>query len=290
MNIQIIQSLCDGVLMGGVYALAALGLSLIFGVMKITNFAHGALMTMGMYLIYQISFSFGISPYLALPFSVVVMFVAGYVIQHYLIQPASKVNPQNQLLVTLGISIIIENLLLVIFTPDYKSVSVKGFEQALFMGDLSFNKPKLIAFGVVILITVAIYLVLYKTYIGKAVRAASMDTDGAQLSGIVIKKINAVAFGIGAVCTGIAGALLTPVIYINPTIGSTFQLKCFVIAVLGGMGNIFGALVAGIIIGVVESVCSFLLGGSWSDMIIYLIFVFILLFKPSGIFSRRGDR
>ncbi len=290
MNIQIIQSFCDGILMGGVYALAALGLSLIFGVMKITNFAHGALMTMGMYMIYQISVSFGISPYLALPFSVVIMFAAGYVIQRYLIQPASKVNPQNQLLVTLGISIIIENLLLVIFTPDYKSVSVKGFEQALFVGDLSFNKPKLIAFCVVILITVAIYLVLYKTYIGKAVRAASMNTDGAQLSGVVIKKINAVAFGIGALCTGIAGALLTPVIYINPTIGSTFQLKCFVIAVLGGMGNIFGALVSGIIIGVVESVCGFVLGGSWSEMIIYIIFVLILLFKPNGIFARRGDR
>lgn len=288
MNASTLQALSDGLLMGGVYALAALGVSLIFGVMKITNFAHGALITVGMYATYEICTLCGISPYLALPVVTVLMFVLGYVLQKFLINPIITAPSHNQLLLTLGLSIVIENLLLVIFGADFKTVAVPGFETALHVGPITVNKPKLIAFLLVVVISIAIYVLLNKTDLGKAIRATSMQREGATLMGIRIARINAIAFGIGVACAGVAGALLTPIQYMSPTSGNSYQLKCFVIAVFGGLGNIWGAMAAGLIIGVVESISALFLGGSWSEMVIYLIFVLILLFKPTGLFGKKG--
>ncbi len=290
MNSQIIQALLDGVLMGGIYALASLGLSLIFGVMKITNFAHGAMMTVGMYVVYYISTALGVSPYIALPVSVVMMFVIGYLIQKFLIHYIEHAPAHNQLLLTLGIAYILENLLLAIFSPNYLTLQTDKIQNAIKLGVLTFSPAKLIAFGVVILVTIVVYVLLYCTKTGQHIRAASQDTDGALLMGINVRKIRAVAFGMGAICTGIAGGLLTPVLSIYPTLGETFQLKCFVIAVLGGMGSLWGALVAGLLIGIVESVTSYFLGGSWGEMMIYGVFILVLLVCPTGLFGRRNRR
>lgn len=290
MNSQIIQALLDGILMGGVYALAALGLSLIFGVMKITNFAHGAMMTVGMYVVYYLSTSLGISPYLALPFAVIMMFVIGYLVQRYLIHYIEHAPAHNQLLLTLGVAYILENLLLAIFSPNYLTLQVEGFQTAIKVGTLTFSPAKLLAFGVVIIITFIVYVLLYRTKVGRHIRAAAQDTEGALLMGINVRKIRAIAFGVGAICTGIAGALLTPVLSIYPTLGETFQLKCFVIAVLGGMGSLWGALVAGLLVGVVESVTGYFLGGTWGEMMIYGVFILILLVCPTGLFGRRNRR
>ncbi len=285
-----IQALVDGVLMGGVYALAALGLSLIFGVMKITNFAHGAMMTVGMYAVYMISTSLGISPYISLVFAAVFLFVIGYVTQKYLIHKIAGAPTHNQLLLTLGVAYILENGLLAVFTPNYKTLTVGTFDKMLRIGSITINPAKLIAFLVVIAVTGAVYYVLYRTRMGKAIRACSQNRDGATLMGIVIRKTNAIAFGIGAMCTGIAGALLTPVLSIYPTIGETFQLKCFVIAILGGMGNLWGALISGLIVGVVEALTGYYAGGGWSEFMIYIIFVLILLIKPAGLFGKGNRR
>lgn len=290
MNSQIIQALLDGLLMGGVYALAALGLSLIFGVMKITNFAHGAMMTVGMYVVYYLSTSFGISPYLALPFSVIMMFVIGYFVQKYLIHYIEHAPAHNQLLLTLGLAYILENVLLAVFSPNYLTLQTEGFQSAIKLGELTFSPAKLLAFGTVIIVTIIVYVLLYRTKVGQHIRAAAQDTEGALLMGINVRKIRAIAFGVGAICTGIAGGLLTPVLSIYPTLGETFQLKCFVIAVLGGMGSLWGALVAGLLIGVVESVTGYLLGGSWGEMMIYGVFILILLLCPTGLFGRRNRR
>lgn len=290
MSIQIFQALLDGVLMGGVYALAALGLSLIFGVMKITNFAHGAMMTVGMYAVYVISTGLGISPYLSLLFSAAFLFILGYVIQRVLIHRISQAPTHNQLLLTLGVAYILENGLLAVFTPNYKTLSMENFPSFIQIGEISVNPAKLIAFAVVIVVTAAIYLLLYRTDTGKAIRACSQEREGALLMGIVIKKTNAIAFGIGAMCTGIAGALLTPILSIYPTLGETFQLKCFVIAILGGMGNLWGALLSGLIVGVVESLTGYIAGGSWSDLMVYAAFILILLVKPAGLFGRSNRR
>lgn len=284
------QALIDGLLMGGVYALAALGLSLIFGVMKITNFAHGAMMTVGMYTVYMISTYAGISPYISLLFAAAFLFGIGYLTQKYLIHRIKDAPAHNQLLLTLGIAYILENTLLAVFTPNYKTLKVGTFEKMIKIGSITINPAKLIAFAVVIAVTAAVYFILYRTRMGNAIRACSQNRDGATLMGIVIRKTNAIAFGIGTMCTGIAGALLTPVLSIYPTIGETFQLKCFVIAVLGGMGNLWGALISGLIVGVVEALTGYFAGGGWSEFMIYLIFVVILLIKPAGLFGKGNRR
>lgn len=290
MNIQVLQSLLDGILMGGVYALAALGLSLIFGVLKITNFAHGAMMTVGMYVVYALATGLGINPYAALPFAMLLMFVLGFLIQRFPIHHIEHAPTHNQLLLTLGVAYILENVLLVIFTPNYRSLTVSGFEKALRLGELTFAPAKLIAFAVVILVTGGVYLMLYRTEVGSSIRASAQNDTGARLMGINVRNIRAIAFGIGAVCTGIAGGLLTPIMSIYPTLGESFQLKCFVIAVLGGMGNLWGALVSGVIIGVIESLSGYFLGGSWSEMLIYAVFVLILFIRPTGLFGRGNRR
>lgn len=288
MNASIFQSLIDGLLMGGVYALAALGISLIFGVMKITNFAHGALITAGMYVTYECCTILGVTPYIALPLVLVIMFILGFGIQKIFLNPIMGKGGHNQLLLTQGIAIVIENLLLVYFTANYKSVSVPGFETAIKAGDITINKPKLVAFLFAVLISVGIYFVLNKSDLGRAIRATSVQAEGATLMGIVVPKINAVAFGIGIVCAGVAGALLTPTQYISPTSGNSYSLKCFVIAVFGGLGNIWGAVIAGLIIGIVESFAALFLGGSWSEMVIYLIFILTLIIKPTGLLGKKG--
>lgn len=282
------QASIDGILMGGVYALAALGISLIFGVMKITNFAHGALITVGMYVTFEFCVLLGITPYVALPLVIVVMFVIGYLIQKFFLNPLMGVAGHNQLLLTQGLSIVIENLILVLFSANYKSVTVPGFESAISLGNITINKPKLVAFLFVALISAAIYLLLEKTDLGRAIRAISVQPDGATLMGIVVPRINQIAFGLGIVCAGVAGALLTPTQYIYPTSGNSYSLKCFVIAVFGGLGNIWGAILAGLIIGVVESFSALYLGGSWSELVVYLIFILTLIIKPTGLLGKKG--
>lgn len=290
MNFQALQSLLDGILMGGVYALASLGLSLIFGVLKITNFAHGAMMTVGMYAVYAISAGLGLNPYLALPFAMILMFLIGFLIQRFPIYYIEHAPAHNQLLLTLGMAYILENVLLIVFTPNYKTLAVKGFEKAIRLGALTFAPAKLIAFGVMIVVTAIVYFLLYRTHVGSCIRASAQNDTGAKLMGINVRNIRAVAFGIGAVCTGIAGGLLTPIMSIYPTLGESFQLKCFVIAVLGGMGNLWGALISGLLIGVIESLSGYFLGGSWSEMVIYAIFVLILFVRPVGLFGRGNRR
>ncbi|MBQ0042591.1 MAG: branched-chain amino acid ABC transporter permease [Lachnospiraceae bacterium] len=283
-----LQASIDGILMGGVYALAALGISLIFGVMKITNFAHGALITVGMYVAYEVCTLLNITPYIALPIVMVVMFIIGYFIQKICLNPLMGVAGHNQLLLTQGLAIILENLILVIFSAGYKSVSVPGFDTAIKLGDITINKPKLVAFIFVTVITIGIYVILNKTDLGKAIRATSVQPEGATLMGIVVPRINQIAFGLGIVCAGVAGALLTPTQYIFPTSGNTYSLKCFVIAVFGGLGNIWGAIVAGLIIGAVESFSALYLGGSWSELVVYLIFILTLIIKPTGLLGKKA--
>lgn len=282
------QASIDGLLMGGVYALAALGISLIFGVMRITNFAHGALITLGMYVTFELCILMGITPYAALPVVIAIMFAIGYLIQKFFLNPLMGVAGYNQLLLTQGLAIVIENLILVIFSANYKSVSVKGFDSAIALGSITVNKPKLIAFIFVAVVSMAIYFLLEKTDLGKAIRATSVQPEGATLMGIEVPKINQVAFGLGIICAGVAGALLTPTQYIYPTSGNSYSLKCFVIAVFGGLGNIWGAILAGLIIGVVESFSALYLGGSWSELVVYLIFILTLIIKPTGLLGKKG--
>lgn len=282
-----LQALIDGVLLGGIYALAAMGVSLIFGVMRVSNFAHGSLIAMGMYVAFQMGETFGTLPYVALPVVVIVLFALGFIIERFFIFRVASSNVRNQLMMTMGFSILLENTILGIWKGNYRMISVDVLPDVWRLGPIVFNAPRLVSFFFVIIVTLCIYLLLYKTDLGKGMRAASMDKDGAALAGVNIRTAYATAYGIGAACAGIAGALLTPTMYFYPAVGSTLQLKCIVVAVLGSLGNIWGSLVGGLIIGVIGSVASFALGGTWSDMVVYGIFVLILMVKPTGLFGKR---
>lgn len=277
------QSIIDGLLMGGIYSLMGIGLTLIFGVMGIINFSQGSLMMLGMYIAYGIFVFSGLSPYISLPLSAIALFLVGVLIQKGIMEKVMDAPEHNLLLITFGIMMVIENLALVLFSPDYKSLSLDWVSTSIKLGDLSINKPKLITFIIAVVIAVFLYWFLQKTYIGKAIRGTSMNKVGAAIVGIKSSRINYITFGIGAAVAGIAGALVTPIISISPAIGHTFILKTFVVVVLGGLGNVFGAMLGGLIIGISESVAGAFLSGTLNELIIYAIFILIILFKPSGI-------
>lgn len=284
----VFQSIIDGILMGGIYGLIAIGLTLIFGVMKIINFAQGALMMLGMYVAYWCFALFGINPYLSLPLSAIILFFIGVFIQKGVLQRMAGAPDHNQLLVTLGITLFIENLALVLFKPDFRSVKVDGIPATFSIFNLNIHTTKLIAFAFAIFLAIALFYFLKKTYLGKAIRATSINAGGASLVGVNIVKINYIAFGIGAGLAGVAGALITPFFYASPAVGASFILKAFVVVVLGGLGNFIGALVGGVLIGVTESIGGILLPGSLKELMTYVIFILILLLKPKGLFGGKA--
>lgn len=281
------QSLLNGVLIGGVYSLIAIGLTLVFGVMKIINFAHGSLMMLGMYVCYWTATLLPVNPYAALVVVIPIMFLVGVVIQRYLINPIITAPEHNQLLLTLGVSLFLDNLALFLWTPDYRVLSTPYAQINFYLGDISFSLVRLMAFGLAMLCTAILYLVLTKTDLGKAIRAASEEPDGAILMGINVRRIYWICFGIGAACAGVAGAAIAPFFPVYPQVGSLFVITAFVVVVLGGMGSFMGAFVGGIIIGVADSVGAMLLPGSMKAIISFTLFILILLFKPNGLFGGR---
>jgi branched-chain amino acid transport system permease protein len=275
--------------MGGVYSLVAVGLSLIFGVMRIINFAHGSFMMLGMFTTYWLYVLLGIDPYLSLLLSIPVLFVIGLLVERFIIDKVLSAPEHNQLLLTLGISMFIENFALFLWSPNFRTMNIAYTNKAATVGLVMISLPKVIAFLFAILLTVALYYFLKKTYLGKAIRAASEEKEGALTVGINLKRIYYVAFGIGTACVGAAGTLTAPFFYVNPHVGGVFVITAFVVVVLGGMGNFIGALVGGLIIGLAESVGAAFIPGQLKQFIIYFIFILVLLFKPEGLFGRSGD-
>ncbi|NLI67087.1 MAG: branched-chain amino acid ABC transporter permease [Bacilli bacterium] len=280
-----IQSLIDGLLMGGIYSIMAIGLTLIFGVMGIINFAQGALMMLGMYVTYWAFTLAGIDPYLSLPLSAIALFILGALIQKGVLERVMDAPDHNILLITFGIMMIIENTALVLFSPDFRSITVPWLSETIKMGDYVVSKPKLIAFFISMSVALLLYWFLQKSYLGKAIRGTANNKIGAALVGIKSKRINYITFGLGAAIAAIAGSLMTPIISISPSIGHTFILKTFVVVVLGGLGNVLGAFVGGLIIGVSEALAGAAFSGTLNELVIYVIFVLILIFRPKGIFG-----
>lgn len=284
----IVQSFIDGILIGGIYGLVAIGLTLIFGVMKIINFAQGAFMMLGMYVTYWAFTLAGVNPYVSIPISALALYIVGVLIQKGVLSRMMDAPEHNQLLATLGIMLFLENLALAIWSPDFRNVKVNGLPSTMQLGSLYVHIPKLIAFGFAIVLTAVLFWFLRHTMTGKAIRATSMERQGASLVGISTSRINSIAFGLGTALSAIAGTLITPFFYISPTVGSTFILKAFVVVVLGGLGNFAGALVGGLIIGVSESVGGALLPGNLKELISYVIFIVVLLMRPNGLFGGKA--
>jgi branched-chain amino acid transport system permease protein len=283
-----LSALANGLMTGAVYALIALGLTLVYGVLHIINFAHGATLTAAMYAVFVAHSVFGIDPYLAIFILTPLFFGLGYAVQRLVINPASHGDDSNILLVTLGLSIIIENALLAGFRSDTRSIDVPYGFSVIEVGNLLLSTPKVIAFGASFVVAALLWLLLARTDTGKAIRAVAKEKTGAALSGISVNHIYAVTFGLGAACLAIAACLLMPTFLVNPRIGNAFALVAFTIVVLGGMGSIVGALIGGLIIGVVESLSGLYFGESLGQIGIFLIFILVLLFRPTGLFGARA--
>jgi branched-chain amino acid transport system permease protein len=280
----IAAALVNGLTTGAVYALIALGLTLVYGVLHIINFAHGAILGAAMFAAY-LAYQVGVDPYAAAIPLAVIFFGLGYAVQRLVIGPASHGEDRNYLLVTLGLSIIIENLLLAAFSSDTRTVDTPyGFSTIEFAG-LFLSLPKLVAFVVSCLVGAALWALLAATDTGKAIRAVAKERMGAALVGIDAAHIFAVTFGLSAACLAVAACLLLPIYYVNPRVGETYVLVAFTVVVLGGMGSIPGAMLGGLVIGVVESLSGLFLGDSLGQLGVYLIFILVLLVRPAGLFG-----
>jgi branched-chain amino acid transport system permease protein len=278
---MLFNALVSGLLMGGVYASVAIGLTLIFGVMNIINFAHGSFMMLGMYVAYWIFIWSGLPPYISLFASFIILFFLGAIIHKFIIRYSS--DGQNVLLITLGIMLFLDNLATFLWTPDYRSIEIPAFSKSFFIGYLAINIPRLIAFIFAILLTIGLYIFLKTTITGKSIRAIADNIEGAQSVGINMRRITLISFAIGAGCVGAAGAVVTPFHSISPSVGLVFVIIAFVVVVLGGMGNFWGTFFGGLIVGLGESLGAMYLPGSLQQFFIYFIFVLILLFRPQGI-------
>jgi branched-chain amino acid transport system permease protein len=281
--ILFLQSLISGILIGGVYALIGIGLTIIFGVMRVINFAHGEIMMVGMYMTYFLFTLFGIDPFVSVLITIPLMFVFGAILQKLFINRILGALPQNQILLTIGLGLIMSNSMMLAFTSDYKILTTSYSSSSYRLAGLSVSKPLAISFLITVVITAALYWFLMKTDTGQAIRATAQDREAAQLMGINVKWMSTLAFGIGASMAGTAGALISPTYYIFPQVGSAFTLKAFVITVLGGMGSVVGATLGGIIIGVVESMGAAYISSDWKDVVVFSIFLLVLLIKPSGL-------
>jgi branched-chain amino acid transport system permease protein len=284
----IIAAFANGLMTGAVYALVALGLTLVYGVLHIINFAHGAILTAAMFAVLVCHQVLKLDPYIAVFLLTPLFFLLGYGVQRFVIGPASGASDSNILLVTLGLSIIIENVLLATFRSDTRSIDVPYGFSVVEVGGLFLSTPKLVAFAASFLVAALLGLGLLRTDTGKAIRAVAKERMGAALAGIDVDHIYAVTFGIGAACLAVAACLLMPTYLVNPRSGNAFVLVAFTIVVLGGMGSIVGALAGGLIIGVVESLSGLFLGESLGQIGIFLIFIAVLLFRPTGLFGAKA--
>jgi branched-chain amino acid transport system permease protein len=282
----LLQSLISGILIGGVYALIGIGLTIIFGVMRVINFAHGDLLMIGMYLTYTLFTLAGIDPFVSIVITIPLMFLFGAFLQRVFINRMQGALPQNQILLTIGLGLIMSNTMMLAFTSDYKILTTDYSSSSISLGGISISTPLAISFLITAAITAALYWFLLKTDTGQAIRATAQDREAAQLMGINVKWMSILAFGLGASLAGTAGALISPTYYIFPQIGSTFTLKAFVITVLGGMGSIVGATLGGVIIGVAESVSAVYISSGWKDVVVFVLFLLVLLFKPAGLMGK----
>jgi branched-chain amino acid transport system permease protein len=283
----LLPSVVSGLTLGAVYALVALGLTLIYGVLHIINFAHGSLLMAALYGAFFMKDALGIDPYLAIPVLVPAFFATGYALQRFVIGRASHGKDQNVLLVTLGIAIVIENLALYFFRADTRTIETPITYEMLDIGFALVPYPRAIGFVAALAVAGVLWWLIGRTDLGRAIRAVARERQGARLVGIDVDHIFAMSFGIGTAVLGAAACLLLPSFYVSPGVGNVFVLVAFTVVVLGGMGSFAGALVGGLAIGVTESLSGLFLGQEFGQLGIFLIFIALLMFRPTGLFGSR---
>ena len=276
-----------GVLTGLVYGLLALGLSVIFGVVRVVNFAHGEMMTIAMFIAVVLFSAFHLDPLILLVPIAAVMFVFGYVLQIGLINPFIRRAEHSQFLLLVALGLIITNGLLIIFGPDARSVQTSYALDSIQIGPLIIDTSKVYAGLAAILFTVVLFALFRFTLIGKAIRACADNYTGAQVVGLDVKRLYALTFGLGAACVGAAGTMLTLLIDVTPMLGPSFTLLAFVIVIAGGLGSMPGALLGGVLVGVTEALAGLLFTPSAKSMFAFAILVLVLLFRPQGLLGKR---
>ncbi len=275
----------NGLLIGGIYTLVASGLTLIYGVLHIINFAHGSMLMLAMFGVFFLLTKLGVDPYASLLVMVPAMFALGYLLYRGVIGRFSGGKDENILLITLGLSILIENLALMFFKGDTRTISVAYSDKMVELGPLLISLPKIISFVAAMVLCAVLGLWMQRSDTGKAIRAVAKERMGARLVGIDVDRVFAISYGIGLATLGAAACLLMPIFYVSPTIGHVFVIVAFTVVVLGGMGSFLGAVVGGLIVGLTESFGGLFLGESLGQIGISLIFILILLLRPSGLFG-----
>ena len=286
---SLMPSIVNGISMGAIYGLIAMGLTLIFGTMRVTNFAHGAFMMIAMMIAYTLWGLTGINPYLLIILVGPLMFLFGYATQMILIRPVlaaeSDKNDPISVLLTAGLSIVLENLALMIFGADYRMAQTSFSNATFTFGNVTLSAARFYGLIITLAISVGLWIFLQKTETGRQLRATGQDRNTAALMGINSERIFAIAFGIGTALLAVAGLVLLPFYYVSPSVGNVFQTRAFIVVVLGGLGSVPGALVGGIIIGLIETIAAQFITASITSVIIYLVFLVILFVKPSGLFG-----
>lgn len=277
------QLLMFGLLLGGIYGLVGLGLTMIFGVMDVMNFAHGAFLAIGMYVTFVMFTSLGFSPLFSLPIAFIVLLVLGVAIERATIEPIIDAPPQNQIIITLGLWFIIESLIEIIFSPNPQTIN--DSYGAFTIGGVTIPEGQLYSLFIAVTTMIGTWLFLFRTDTGRQIRATADNRVGAQYVGIDVTKINYTTFGIGAALAGVAGAAITMVRPFDPYTGEIYLVNAFIVVVLGGIGSFPGAVLAGLIIGLIEVFGSFYFPGTIYQILIFLVFILTLLIKPSGLFG-----
>jgi branched-chain amino acid transport system permease protein len=274
-------------LFGGVYSLMAVGLTLIFGVMRVVNFAHGDMMVWGMYLAFVFATRGGLDPYVSFVACAAALFVLGVLVQRGLVDRIVDAPHEMQILLMLGVALVLENAALIVFGPEPVRVRSLLSAASWYVGPFYIDVARLLTFAVAVTLTVVLYLVLFRTDLGRTIRAAADNPYGALVIGTDVRRVYAAAFGIGAACVGAAGALVSPIIPFQPATGLGLSVASFNIVIIGGMGSLPGAFVGGLLVSVAESLGAVFLRPSLKELASFSLMIVILLFRPAGLFGRR---
>lgn len=281
-----LQAVLNGLLTGSLYALVGMGMALIFGVMRIVNFAHGAFMMLGMYVTYVLFDSLHVNPYFGFLAAAATLFALGVAVYQGLLRRIAERSEFMQILLTLGIAQMIIGAVQWRFGGDFRQVNIPLLDINFRLGShITLNAPWLLSFAITVGLATGMFLFVMKSRFGRALRAIAQNRYAASLMGIDVQRTQALSFGLGLAAVGLAGGLLLPVFYLYPEVGGQFTLKSFVMVVLGGMGSVFGAAVAGLVLGVIESLTSLYWGNQWALVVDFVLFLLVLSLRPSGLFG-----
>jgi branched-chain amino acid transport system permease protein len=277
----LLQILVNGVLLGGLYGLMALGMALIWGVLNVVNLAHGALIMLGGYVVYYLFTGLGIDPFLALPIAALVMFALGYLLQRYILNLIVRSPMLNTLLITFGLNVVITYLAQLLFSADFRTINPGYAGMNFNVGGITIPMVSLAAFIIALVLATLVWLMLNRVSLGRAIRATSQNLVAARLYGVDPRRIYAITFGIGAALAGISGGLFGVLTHLTPYVGASLTAKSFVIAILGGLTNPFYVIVGGIVVGIAEQLASLYLGSTYTDVISFGLLVVILILRPA---------